>query len=165
MKAALSVARLRAPIAIIAGITLAGIALATAQSDGAVAGGRTESAARKLLLRSDSHGWHARWSGAMDRVSSNRGYFGADALIGASSRWGATATSLPLAGGLMRRDEVRSFRIKHALALSVGSAKQDVWSWPAQRSDGENVQPNAIPEGARFMLDPELDLSKLDMPR
>jgi hypothetical protein len=117
-----------------------------------------------FMLRRDAEGWHARWGGAMNGVSSNSGYFDADAFVGASSRWGATATSLPLAGGLMLRDEVRRFRIDHALALSVGSAKRGVWSWPAQRSDGENVQPDAIPEGARFRLDPKLDLSKLDMP-
>jgi hypothetical protein len=117
-----------------------------------------------FMLRRDSDGWHARWGGAMDSVSRNSGYFGADAFIGASSRWGATATSLPLAGGLMLHDEVRTFRIDHALALSVGTAKQGMWSWPAQRSDGESAQPDAIPEGARFRLDPNLDLSKLDMP-
>jgi hypothetical protein len=117
-----------------------------------------------FMLHRDSDGWHARWGGAMDSVSSNSGYFDADAFVGASSRWGATATGLPLAGGLMLRDEVETFRIDHALALSVGSAKQNVWSWPAQRSDGENGQPDAVPEGARFRLDPNLDLSKLDMP-
>jgi hypothetical protein len=117
-----------------------------------------------FMLRRDSDGWHARWGGAIDGVSSNSGVFDADAFIGASSRWGATATSLPLAGGLMLRDEIQTFRIDHALALSVGSAKQGVWSRPAQRSDGENGQPDAIPEGARFRLDPNLDLSKLDMP-
>jgi hypothetical protein len=117
-----------------------------------------------FMLRRESDGWHARWGGAMEGVSSNSGYFDADAFIGASNRWGATATSLPLAGGLMLRDEIQTFRIDHALALSVGSAKQGIWSWPAQRSDGENGQPDAIPEGARFRLDPNLDLSKLDMP-
>jgi hypothetical protein len=117
-----------------------------------------------FMLRRESDGWHARWGGAIDGVSSNSGVFDADAFTGASSRWGATATSLPLAGGLMLRDEIQSFRIDHALALSVGSAKQGAWSWPAQRSDGENGQPDAIPEGARFRLDPNLDLSKLDMP-
>jgi hypothetical protein len=117
-----------------------------------------------FMLRRASDGWHARWGGAMDRVSSSQGYFGADSFAGASDRWGATATSLALAGGLMLRDEVQRFRIDHALALSVGSARKDAWSWPAQRSDGENTQPDAIPEGARFRLDPTLDLSKLDMP-
>ena len=117
-----------------------------------------------FMLRKASDGWHARWGGAIDRVSGSPGYFGADSFAGASDRWGATATSLALAGGLMLRDEVESFRIDHALALSVGSTRKDAWSWPAQRSDGENVQPDAIPEGARFRLDPNLDLSALDMP-
>jgi hypothetical protein len=117
-----------------------------------------------FVLRKAADGWHARWGGAMDRVSRSSGYFSAASFAGASNRWGSTATSLALAGGLMLRDEVQSFRIDHALALSVGSARKGVWSWPAQRSDGENTQPDAIPEGARFRLDPSLDLSKLDMP-
>jgi hypothetical protein len=117
-----------------------------------------------FMLRKAPDGWHARWGGAIDAVSSSPGYFGAGSFPGASDRWGATASSLALAGGLMLHDEVEAFRIDHALALSVGSARKDAWAWPAQRSDGANTQPDAIPEGARFRLDPNLDLSKLDMP-
>jgi hypothetical protein len=117
-----------------------------------------------FMLRKAPDGWHARWGGAIDRVSASSGYFDGASFAGASDRWGATATSLALAGGLMLRDEVRAFRIDHALALSVGSARKDAWAWPAQRSDGENTEPDAIPEGAHFRLDPDLDLSQLDMP-
>jgi hypothetical protein len=35
---------------------------------------------------------------------------------------------------------------------------------PAQRTDGTNTAPDAIPEGAHFRIDPALDLSKLDLP-
>jgi hypothetical protein len=117
-----------------------------------------------FMLRKAADGWHARWGGAIDRLSKSSGYYSAASFPGASDRWGATATSLALAGGLMLREEVRTFRIDHALALSVGSARKHTWSWPAQRSDGENTEPDAIPEGARFRLDPRLDLSRLDMP-
>src|SRR5204863_6919003 len=37
------------------------------------------------------------------------------------------------------------------------------FSWPAQRTDGTVDDENAIPEGARFRLDPRLDLSKVPM--
>jgi hypothetical protein len=110
-------------------------------------------------------GWHARWGGAMRKVSRSDGRYGRGSWPGASNRWGATATSLPLIAGLIRTEELRSGRIDHALALSVGHARAGVYSWPADRSDGEDPSPTAIPEGAHFRLDPNLDLSKRKMPR
>ena len=38
------------------------------------------------------------------------------------------------------------------------------YSWPAQRTDGASTDPNAIPEGARFRLDPKLDIDALNLP-
>jgi hypothetical protein len=61
-------------------------------------------------------------------------------------------------------DELAAGRIDHALALAIPSARRGVFSWPAQRSDGVNDDPASIPEGARFRLDPSLDLGKLDLP-
>jgi hypothetical protein len=104
--------------------------------------------------------WHARWGGKMTGVSANPGYF-----TGAQSSWGATATSLPLAGGLMTIDEVRRGSIDHALALAIPHPKAREFSWPAQRTDGSNYAADAIPEGARFRLDPTLDLDSLRLPR
>jgi hypothetical protein len=117
-----------------------------------------------FMLRKASDGWHARWGGAMRRVSRSDGRYQASSWPGASGRWGATATSLPLVAGLILTSELRSGHIGHALALSVGRARQGVYSWPAQRTDGLDPSPRAIPEGARFRLDPRLDLSKLKMP-
>jgi hypothetical protein len=117
----------------------------------------------QLQRRSD--GWHARWGGAMRNVSRSDGRYGPASWPGASGRWGATATSLPLIAGLILVSELRSGRIDHALGMSVGRARQGVYSWPARRSDGVDPSPTAIPEGARFRLDPALDLSKLKMPR
>jgi hypothetical protein len=104
--------------------------------------------------------WHARWGGKMTAVSTNPGYF-----TGAQSSWGATATSLPLIGGLMTIDEVRRGRIDHALALAIPQPKARELSWPAQRTDGSSYAADAIPEGARFRLDPALDLDSLRRPR
>jgi hypothetical protein len=101
-------------------------------------------------------GWHARWGGKMTGVSWNRGYW--------TNSWGATATSLPLLGGLIRADELRAGTIDHALALALPVAKAGVWSWPAQRTDGASSAVDAIPEGTRFQLDPSLDLSTLNLP-
>ncbi|MGH2744269.1 MAG: hypothetical protein ACRDLY_09745 [Thermoleophilaceae bacterium] len=110
-------------------------------------------------------GWHARWGGAIDRVSHSVGYFTSDAWPGARWYWGATATSLPIAAGVMTVEELRRGRIEHALALNLKRVRAGVFSWPAQRSDGETEHPDAIPEGARFRLDPKLDIASLRLPR
>jgi hypothetical protein len=116
----------------------------------------------KMTLQRD--GWHARWGGAMHDVSSNRGYFNTESWPGGKPWWGATATSLPLLGGLMRIREAREGRIDHALAIAMPNVRQSVYSWPAQRTDGNVTSQDAIPEGARFRLDPKLDLARLNLP-
>ena len=102
-------------------------------------------------------GWHARYGGRMKDVSTNPGYHTEN------PKWGATATSLPLLGGLMRLDELEAGRINHALAIGLPEAKLRAWSWPAQRTDGDSTNPSAIPQGARFRIDPKLDLDSIPM--
>lgn len=120
------------------------------------------------VARRLADGWHARYGGRMTNVSKSPGYY--TAIRGPSGRyvehplWGATATSLPLLGGLIRIDELRAGRIDHALSIALPEIRAGAYSWPAQRTDGAARHPNAIPEGARLRLDPRLDLSKLDMP-
>ena len=110
-------------------------------------------------------GWHAAWGGAIENVSRSPGYYDADSWPGLSGpHWGATATSLPVIAGTILIDEIRAGVIPHALALSIPWAKPKVYASPAQRSDGRSTDPNAIPEGARFRLDPQLDIAKLNLP-
>jgi hypothetical protein len=101
-------------------------------------------------------GWHARWGGKMVGVSSNPGYFAAPL--------GATASGLPLLGGLMRVGELRSGHIDHALAIGIPNVKAGSFVWPAQRTDGNSTSPAAIPEGTRFRLDPAVDVNALGLP-
>ena len=116
--------------------------------------------ARKL-----SDGWHASFGGAIASVSRFPGYYTRDAWPGLSqSWWGATATSLPVVAGTITIAELRAGVIPHALALNIPWALPDVYSWPAQRTDGTSTDPDAIPEGARFRLDPDLDIDSLDLP-
>jgi hypothetical protein len=110
-------------------------------------------------------GWHASFGGAFASVSRSPGYFDSDSWPGLSqSWWGATATSLPVIAGTIMTSELRAGVIPHALALNIPWARPRVYSWPAQRSDGTGTDPNAIPEGARFRLDPALDIDKLSLP-
>ena len=96
----------------------------------------------------------------MTHVSQSAGYF---ADSGGTSA-GATATALPLAGGLITLADLRRGRIDHALAMAIPYTRASVWSLPAQRTDGYIHDVNAIPEGARFRLDPKLNIDALHLP-
>jgi hypothetical protein len=110
-------------------------------------------------------GWHASYGGAMANVSRSPGYYDSSSWPGLSQpSWGATATSLPVIAGTIMIDELKAGVIPHALALNIPWAKPNVYSWPAQRTDGRSTDPNAIPEGARFRLDPTVDLATLNLP-
>lgn len=108
-------------------------------------------------------GWRARWGGAIQNVSESPGYYTSDSWPGGRWYWGATATSLPVAAGVITADELQRGRIDHALALNVLRTRADEYAWPAQRTDGETTGPSTIPEGARLRIDPQLDLDALDL--
>lgn len=98
--------------------------------------------------------WSACWGGRMDGVSTGPGHF-----LGG---FGATATGLPNAGGAVRLAEITAGRIDHAISIAIPSpAEATDFSWPAQRSDGFDPDPAALPEGSRLRLDPSLDLASL----
>jgi hypothetical protein len=103
-------------------------------------------------------GWHAAWGGYLPAASTSPGHY-----TDPNPRWGASATSLPMLGGLMRIGELQAGRIDHALAMAVPRARAGVWSWPAQRTDGKVPGPVAIPLGTRFRIDPRVDLDELPM--
>jgi hypothetical protein len=119
------------------------------------------------VTRRLSDGWHARYGGRMKNVSKSPGHY--RAIRDASGRylehplWGASATSLPLLGGLIRIDEMKFGRIDHALAIALPEIRAGAYSWPAQRTDGASRHPDAIPEGARLRIDPRVDLDQIPM--
>jgi hypothetical protein len=111
-------------------------------------------------------GWHAQWGGAAASASTHRGYFNATDWTGAQSYWGASATSLSLAGGLIKLVDLQRGVIDHAMTLVLPQTRKGQWSWPAQRTDGSggDTAADSVPAGAHFRLDPSLDLSKLSLP-
>jgi hypothetical protein len=115
-------------------------------------------------MRRLADGWHAGWGGAIQHVSQNPGYYSAEAWSGASSSWGATASALPHAAGVITLADVQQGHIYHALAVNLPYPCQGIYSWPAQRSDGTGTAANCIPEGARLRLDPTLDIAALHLP-
>ena len=112
-----------------------------------------------------AEGWHASWGGAMQNVSSNPGVYDPEAWPGAQPWWGATATSLSLAGGLITFEDLERGQINHALAIAVPNVRAGVYASPAQRTDGKSTELLSLPEGAHLRLDPRLDLAALNLPR
>jgi hypothetical protein len=114
-------------------------------------------------LRRTPAGWAAQWGGAMGRVHTNAGWYSRRAWPGAERWWGASATSLPLLGGLIRTAELDRGTIEHALALAVPATAAGVFRAPAQRTDGVSTAPSSVPEGTRLRLDPSLRLARLHL--
>ncbi|MGA2928731.1 MAG: hypothetical protein ABSG43_22630 [Solirubrobacteraceae bacterium] len=114
-------------------------------------------------MRKQADGWHAAWGGAIEDVSQSAGYYSTGSWPGALPQWGATATSLPVAAGVITLADLRRGQIDHALAIDLPAPRQGVFAWPAQRSDGTGG-PDTIPEGAQLRLDPAVDLARLSLP-
>lgn len=115
-------------------------------------------------FRREPDGWHARWGGAIDDVSTNPGYYTPSSWNDALSIWGATATSLPMVAGTMTLAELRSGHIDHALAITIPYPRAGVVAWPAQRSDGTGTAAE-LPEGAHLRLNPRLDIPAMHLPK
>jgi hypothetical protein len=109
-------------------------------------------------------GWHASWGGAMQNVSSNPGVYGLEAWPGATPWWGASASSLSIAGGLMTLEDFKLGQINHALALGIPHVRIGIYASPAKRTDGKFTEPLSLPEGAHLRLDPNLNLAALKLP-
>jgi hypothetical protein len=119
-------------------------------------------------LRRQAGEWHAGYGGRITDVQESPGYYrdrrSPDGETLEESSWGATATSLPLVGGTITIAELQSGEIEHALALGVPRVEAGVVAFPARRSDGRYTGPEAIPEGARFRLDPSVRVASLGLP-
>lgn len=100
--------------------------------------------------------WSACWGGRIDDVSQSPGYF--------SGAFGAAATGLAFVGSMVSVAEAQNLEINHAVGLNlINPANWDNFSYPAQRSDGYNTDPLAIPEGSRLRLDPTVNVDELDI--
>jgi hypothetical protein len=108
-------------------------------------------------LSRDSTGlWSAHWGARIAGVNSSPGYL--------SAPFGATASGLVNAGGLMTIQEQSAGVINHALALAIPTPSTS-FVFPAGETDGHNTSPSAIPEGTRFRLPASLNIAALNLPR
>ncbi len=115
-------------------------------------------------LQHQEDGWHADWGGAMRNVYSGSGIYDASSWPGATPWWGASASSLSIAGGLITLEDLKQGQINHGLAISLPQIRAGVYTWPAQRTDGKSTNPQTLPEGAHLRLDPKVDIDALNLP-
>ena len=103
--------------------------------------------------------WRAAWGGRIDSLDDNPGYF---PTTPEGYKFGATAAGLALLGGLITNAEQRRGVVNQALHIGLPETRRDHWAWPAQRTDGGKINPNAIPQGVTFRLPHDLDLDRID---
>jgi hypothetical protein len=116
-------------------------------------------------LQQTPTGWQAAWGGAIQNVSSDSGAYGPEAWPGAQPGWGASGTSLSIAGGLITLEDLELGQINHALAMAIPNVRVGVYAAPAHRSDGKSTEPLTLPEGAHLRLNPKLNLAALHLSR
>ncbi|MBU1003133.1 MAG: hypothetical protein KKE73_11510 [Proteobacteria bacterium] len=89
-------------------------------------------------------------------------------------RWwmrGARGSGMPLAGGLIRPEEILAGEIRHALSFAAPTTRKsstkggpkELCSPVASRTDGKHDGRQYLPEGVRIQLDPALDLEPLGL--
>lgn len=105
--------------------------------------------------------WTCSWGGKISNMSRSDGIV---PIVG-GEKWGATATSLPLLGGLMTVEELTNLYIPHVLAFAIPySQPTPNWSWPALRTDGRGTIDPVFPlEGQRFRLPASLNITALGL--
>ncbi|HWT91500.1 MAG TPA: hypothetical protein VN238_00750 [Solirubrobacteraceae bacterium] len=121
--------------------------------------------------------WTADWGGYVHDIRKDPGHFRdrfVRSLEWSHHGWGATGSSLPLYGGLIREHEIRAAvaayergdfdhaLIPHALGLNTHGHTQYSWVWPAQRTDcygrgGCAFTESPIEMGQLFRFPPSFD--------
>lgn len=108
-----------------------------------------------IMRRTSSGGWEACWGGRIDDVSTSDGVF--------PEPFGVTASGLVMAGGVVSIQEAVRGEIDHALYLTVTDAQKLLFSYPANRTDGQSEGEDLLMEGQRLRLDPSLDVDSLGL--
>jgi len=106
-------------------------------------------------------GWRANWGGRMQNVNANPGYWITDST---GYKFGAYASGVPVLATSITLHDVMTGHINHPLALEIPNPAAGVYSFPAQRTDGGDTSPDAIPEGTIFFLPADVDTSARAIP-
>lgn len=110
-------------------------------------------------------GWHCLYGAIVQNASASPGVFNDTSYPGVTGKtWGASGSSLFIAGGDITVAEAMSLYIPHALFAAVNNSKQTLFRWPALRTDGSSSQTWAPLFGMLFRLPPTFDLSTVSDP-
>ena len=109
-----------------------------------------------MAQRAGDGSWSACWGGRIENMSQAQGVF--------PFPYGVAASGLSYLAGAIKASELHAGRIDHALAVNVVHATAGTQVAPANRTDGDSTDPDAIPEGTRFRLDPSIDVTTLGLP-
>ncbi len=152
-------AGLTGPGGVLTGVPIPARAHAAAGTDGELTlyAAATDQLWEFWQAKKDAAGrWSACWGGRIDHASTSRGWF--------DNGFGASASGLAIAGGMLSLADVGRGRVDHALSLAIPDpAPWDHVSWPAQRSDGSPASKSLIAEGTRFRLSAKVDLRRLHL--
>lgn len=105
------------------------------------------------LAKKSGGAWTAGWA--------NRISYGGDGVY--PDGLAARGSGIALTAGLIWPEELKRGRIDHALIFSYPFTKAKKYVYPASKTDGTSTRADAIPEGARVQLDPDLDLDTLGL--
>ncbi len=100
--------------------------------------------------------WSALWGGYIPDIHRSAGFYSGDT--------GVCASGLIDASIIVRINEVRAGAIGHAISLALPAVTANIFSYPAQRTDGQSTAAHAIPEGTRFRLKASVDVNNLLRP-
>ncbi len=152
-------AGLTGPGGVLTGVPIPARAHAAAGTDGELTlyAAATDQLWEFWQAKKDAAGrWSACWGGRIDHASTSRGWF--------DNGFGASASGLAIAGGMLSLADVHRGHVDHALSLAIPDpAPWDHVSWPAQRSDGSPASKSLIAEGTRFRLSAKVDLRRLHL--
>ena len=105
-------------------------------------------------LQENGH-WTACWGGEITDAYTSNGIFPAP--------FGAGASGLSLLGGQIHTEDLEHGAINHALEILMPDTANKTFLWPADRTDGTSTATDAIPEGTRLRLNPNLNLTTLHL--
>jgi dienelactone hydrolase len=120
----------------------------------------TDTAWEFYHLVKDSNGWSATGGGRITGVSHSNGDY--DPWPSGTPH-GMTGSGIPMLAGLQRVEELKRGTIDHVVGVSIPHVQKDVFRSPAIRTDGEWTTADAVPEGTRFRLPPDLNIDALPL--
>jgi hypothetical protein len=105
-------------------------------------------------------GWHCNGAAGVKDFSESPGYWRSGDWPGATANWGISGSGIFVWPGAIKIAEAQGLYIPHAIRIeAIGKSSgesqiSDEFRWPATKTDGESVDPDAPKEGMIFRLPP-----------